>query len=112
MRLENLDVYGMHYSAAPYAKKLPAGCGCIGIGVGQVGPVLTRPHFAKLVGVTVITINTNVLVHGAAAAAAYSACLRACNLVHLFPSFGGLLCACVCSSSSMQWLIVLVCKGL
>ena len=43
----------------------------IGVGAGQVGPVLTGPLFRKkLVGVTIITINTCVLVR---AAAAYSA---------------------------------------
>jgi len=40
----------------------------IGVGAAQVGPVLTGPLFRKkLVGVTIITINTCVLVHAAAA---------------------------------------------
>ena len=44
----------------------------IGIGAGQVGPVLTGPLFhKKLVGVTIITINTCVLVHVRAAAVQY-----------------------------------------
>jgi len=39
----------------------------IGVGAGQVGPVLTGPLFRKkLVGVTIITINTCVLVRAAA----------------------------------------------
>ena len=46
---------------------------CIGVGAGQVGPVLTRPLFRKeLVGVTIITINTCVLVRAAAACSASS----------------------------------------
>ena len=40
----------------------------IGVGAGPVGPVLTGPLFRKkLVGVTIITINTCVLVRAAAA---------------------------------------------
>ena len=40
----------------------------IGVGAGPVGPVLTGPLFhKKLVGVTIITINTCVLVRAAAA---------------------------------------------
>ena len=40
----------------------------IGVGAGQVGPVLTGPLFRKkLVGITIITINTCVLVRAAAA---------------------------------------------
>jgi len=43
----------------------------IGVGAGQVGPVLTGPLFRKkLVGVTTITINTCVLVRAAAACSA------------------------------------------
>ena len=43
----------------------------IGVGAGQVGPVLTGPLFhKKLVGVTIITINTCVLVRAAAACSA------------------------------------------
>jgi len=43
----------------------------IGVGAGQVGPVLTGPLFRKkLVGVTIITINTCVLVRAAAASSA------------------------------------------
>ena len=43
----------------------------IGVGAGPVGPVLTGPLFRKkLVGVTIITINTCVLVHAAAACSA------------------------------------------
>jgi len=39
----------------------------IGVGAGQVGPVLTGPLFRKkLVGVTIITINTCVLVRACA----------------------------------------------
>ena len=46
-------------------------CLCIGIGAGQVGPVLTGPLFRKkLVGVTIITITTCVLVRAAAACSA------------------------------------------
>ena len=42
--------------------------GNIGVGAGPVGPVLTGPLFRKkLVGVTIITINTCVFVHAAAA---------------------------------------------
>ena len=45
--------------------------GSIGVGAGPVGPVLTRPLFRKkLVGVTIITINTCVLVRAAAACSA------------------------------------------
>jgi len=43
----------------------------IGVGAGQVGPVLTGPLFRKkLVGVTIIAINTCVLVRAAAACSA------------------------------------------
>ena len=45
----------------------------MGIGAGQVGPVLTGPLFhRKLVGITIITINTCVLVRAAAAACSAS----------------------------------------
>ena len=44
---------------------------CIGVGASPVGPVLTGPLFRKkLVGVTIITINTCVLVRAAAACSA------------------------------------------
>jgi len=43
----------------------------IGVGAGQVGPVLTGPLLRKkLVGVTIITINTCVLVRAAASCSA------------------------------------------
>ena len=43
----------------------------MGIGAGQVGPVLTGPLFhRKLVGITIITITTCVLVRAAAACSA------------------------------------------
>ena len=43
----------------------------IGVGAGQVGLVLTGPLFRKkLVGITIITINTCVLVRAAAACSA------------------------------------------
>ena len=43
----------------------------IGVGASHVGPVLTGPLFCeKLVGVTIITINTCVLVCAAAACSA------------------------------------------
>ena len=43
----------------------------IGVGAGQVVPVLTGPLFRKkLVGVTIITINRCVLVRAAAACSA------------------------------------------
>jgi len=58
----------------------------IGVGVGPVGPVLTGPLFhKKLVGVTIITINTCVLVRAFSSSMHYavlvanSACSRACN---------------------------------
>jgi len=59
------------------------GYGIIGVGAGQVGPVLTGPLFhKKLLGVTIITINTCVLdvQQQHAVPVANSACSRACNL--------------------------------
>jgi len=88
---------------------------CIGVGAGQVGPVLTRPLFCKkLVGVTIITINTCVLVlqQQHAVLVANSACSRACSFVDASPHFAATVEDILQKQGKLFWLLVYSCTML